>query len=246
MNPEFETAPDRPSTSAPPARRYFRPQWRGESPTTDALLVCLLVYGLALLASNVFATLQPIRYAFVAGQLLLCFALSILALWRLSPSFVVQRLACTDLARSAFIGFQHAVFSFPVVIGISGLLNFVVRDRELHPALTDVQTMDAGTIALVGLSAVVAAPLAEELLFRGLVLSWLAARIPPWGAVLLSSLLFGLAHFPLWPDPIPLTFFGVVLGLSYVHTQSLWTPIFLHAAFNAANIAVSWALFHPP
>lgn len=251
MNPECEPAPEWPSTFAPrapnpPTRRYFLPQWQGESPTTDALLVCLLVYGSILLAASVFTPRQPLRYAFVAGQLLACFAGSVLALWRLSPLFVAQRLARTGLLRSAYVGVQHAVLSFPVVLGVSGLLNFVVRVRELHPALSDVQTMDARTIALVGLSAVVAAPLAEELLFRGLVLSWLAARVSAWGAILLSSLLFGWAHFPLWPDPIPLTFLGVVLGLSYVYSQSLWTPIFLHAAFNAANIAVSWALFSAP
>ncbi len=90
------------------------------------------------------------------------------------------------------------------------------------------------TTFLQVLSIVVAAPLAEEAAFRGLVYTRLKKGCRVWIAALLQALVFGIAHGTfLW---FLYTFlFGLVLGIAFERAHSLWASILLHAAFNGAN-----------
>ncbi len=83
-------------------------------------------------------------------------------------------------------------------------------------------------------SAVVAAPVLEELFFRGLVIDSARRRIGTFGAVLVSALLFGLAH------GIPQQAFnafvvGLILGYIYIRTDSLAAVMIIHAVNNALS-----------
>lgn len=91
-----------------------------------------------------------------------------------------------------------------------------------------------GVILLV-LVLVVGAPVVEELFFRGLLLSALRARIGSVGAVLISAVLFGLAHFEPLQFPV-LALFGVLLGVLALRTGRLGPNICAHAAFNALAV----------
>ncbi len=79
------------------------------------------------------------------------------------------------------------------------------------------------------------APLVEELIFRGILLQrWGAKWGLRWGLGA-SSLMFGLLHFN---NPLGLTLFGLVMGLLYVRTRSLWMPIMCHALNNLAAVGI--------
>ena len=85
------------------------------------------------------------------------------------------------------------------------------------------------------LMAVVVAPVAEEIIFRGYfygVIRCFGGRIP---ALLTSSLLFAAIHVHL-PSIPGLFILAVILCFLYERTASLWAPIALHAAFNASTI----------
>ncbi|MEW5297682.1 MAG: hypothetical protein WDW38_006853 [Sanguina aurantia] len=87
----------------------------------------------------------------------------------------------------------------------------------------------------------VMAPVLEETLFRGFLLTSLTKWMPTWAAVLVSSLGFGLAHFS--PRDLPvLTTLGVLLGFSYVRSKSLMTPIFIHGMWNGSVLTFLFAL----
>ena len=78
------------------------------------------------------------------------------------------------------------------------------------------------------ISLVVIAPVTEEVLFRGYLLHRWSHK---WGiikAVLVSSIIFGIAH----PDIISATVFGIAMCLLYMRSGSLIAPIILHAAWN--------------
>jgi uncharacterized protein len=81
------------------------------------------------------------------------------------------------------------------------------------------------------LSACVLAPVLEEMLFRGLILRGLLLRYPPATAIVHSAALFGLAHFNVYQFFVGIST-GLVLGLAYQRTRSLWPCVLLHAAFN--------------
>ena len=85
--------------------------------------------------------------------------------------------------------------------------------------------------------AVVLAPLAEEVLFRGILLPALGRRIGLGAAILISSALFALMHFHV-PALAPLLILSVALSLAYIYTRSLVTPIVMHVLFNAVSLTV--------
>ncbi len=88
---------------------------------------------------------------------------------------------------------------------------------------------------------IVAAPVIEELFFRGLLLRSLERRFGARWAVAGSSLAFGIAHFQGLQLPA-LIAVGLVFGVLRVRTGRLGPGIVAHAAFNAvAVIALSRA-----
>gem|GEM_PF-4625222 len=88
--------------------------------------------------------------------------------------------------------------------------------------------------ALISFSAVVMAPLFEELVFRVLFQGFLQDRIHPVLAILFTSLAFGFIHG--WPDMIPIFTFSLVLGYFFYRTNSYLTVVVLHALFNLYNL----------
>ena len=73
--------------------------------------------------------------------------------------------------------------------------------------------------------------LGEELLFRGLILGSLAARLPAGLAVILSAILFGAIHFDALQGSGALLI-GLYLGFVTLATGSLWPAIAAHASNN--------------
>ena len=99
-----------------------------------------------------------------------------------------------------------------------------------------------GILLLALLVTAVAAPICEEVFFRGMLFRLLQSRVPLWAAVLLSAIAFGLAHAsPAVSAALLPTFMymGIVLAAVYVRTGSLTNNILLHAFSNAiATVAV--------
>ena len=76
----------------------------------------------------------------------------------------------------------------------------------------------------------------EESLFRGYVLRNLMYSMNRYVALLVSSVLFALMHGANpnlgWVGLLNLFGCGLIFGISYIHTQSLWLPIALHFSWN--------------
>ena len=74
----------------------------------------------------------------------------------------------------------------------------------------------------------------EELLFRGYMLRNLGERMPLWGALAVSSVLFGVFHglHASIADLAEITLGGFMLGMLRLATGTLWVPIGLHAAWD--------------
>lgn len=86
----------------------------------------------------------------------------------------------------------------------------------------------------VSLAAIVLAPLAEEMIFRVLLQSWLTRLIGPAAAIPLVALLFAAVHG--FPDSIALIPLALILGYVFHRRQSYVTVTVAHALFNAANL----------
>ncbi|MEE4245760.1 MAG: type II CAAX endopeptidase family protein [Kangiellaceae bacterium] len=80
----------------------------------------------------------------------------------------------------------------------------------------------------------VSAGICEELLFRGFVLSLADDLSMSLGLLLVSSVLFGLCHlYQGWGNVLRTGVVGMVLGVIYLLTDSLWVPIALHILVDA-------------
>ncbi|MDW8310081.1 MAG: type II CAAX endopeptidase family protein [Verrucomicrobiales bacterium] len=90
---------------------------------------------------------------------------------------------------------------------------------------------------LMGMVAVVLAPLAEEILFRGILYPALKGagfrRLAWWG----TALLFAVVHWNV-ATFLPLLLFALVLTWLYERTGNLLAPVAAHALFNALNFAM--------
>jgi len=84
-------------------------------------------------------------------------------------------------------------------------------------------------------SACIAAPLAEEFIFRGYVYPVLKRFTEPVFAAIITSVVFAIIHNNLTGIPV-LAILSLILVFSYERSGSLWLPISIHAAFNSINI----------
>lgn len=90
------------------------------------------------------------------------------------------------------------------------------------------------TICLLVVTGILA-PLLEETVFRGFLMTSLTKWVPTPVAVVISAAVFAIAH--LTPGEFPQLFvLGIALGLSYAQTRNLLTPITIHSLWNSGVI----------
>lgn len=118
---------------------------------------------------------------------------------------------------------------FFVVRELAGDLDVSRPTRQLTDGL------DGAAFIVVALVVTFAAPVVEELFYRGLMLRAAARRFGTRWAVVGSSAIFGVSHFELVQFP-GLFFFGVVLALLAVRTGRLGASIAAHVAFNGVAV----------
>lgn len=90
------------------------------------------------------------------------------------------------------------------------------------------------------MSVSIAAPLAEEIFFRGFIFGGLVQRMSPALAMVISGALFGAAHLDLWSF-LPICVIGAGLAWTYYATRSLWVNVVAHATVNTISLAVAYA-----
>lgn len=131
-----------------------------------------------------------------------------------------------------------------VIVGALGLtniwFNILLWLADINPhidrLLTEyMETASAFTPALgyiwliLGIS--ILTPITEELLFRGIIQGELRKAMPEWAAILIQGIVFAAFHV----QPIQISYVllpGILLGLVYAWTRSLWIPIIMHMVFN--------------
>ncbi|MDR7857871.1 type II CAAX endopeptidase family protein [Tissierella sp.] len=82
------------------------------------------------------------------------------------------------------------------------------------------------------------APVVEEILIRGIILSSLQNRYGAIFALLASTLLFAVLHFN-FVQTLSAIICGLVLGLLYINTGSLFTCILAHSLYNTISFFTS-------
>lgn len=93
------------------------------------------------------------------------------------------------------------------------------------------------------LAGAVAAPIGEEVFFRGFLYNAFKRKLNVNAAIVLSGLIFALVHFG--PLAILVIFpMGMALAYVYEKTQSLWVTICMHATHNGLTFVLAMAFPH--
>jgi membrane protease YdiL (CAAX protease family) len=96
---------------------------------------------------------------------------------------------------------------------------------------------DFGAVPVQVLLIVAAAPISEEVCFRGMLFGGLRERLPRLAAALISALIFGGLHATTGISAVPpLIIFGLVLALLYEKTGSIIPGILLHMLNNSVAL----------
>ena len=97
------------------------------------------------------------------------------------------------------------------------------------------ESQDSVALGIFFFTAAIAAPFFEEFLFRGFLLPSLTRYLPVWGAIVVSALLFAIAHLSL-SEILPLATLGIVLGVVYTRSRNLLASMLLHSLWNSGTL----------
>lgn len=136
-----------------------------------------------------------------------------------------------------FWGLGGYFAALPLVILVSQINAKIWQGQGgSNPVLSiALQEKNGTAIVILFLMAAVAAPIFEEILFRGFLLASLTRYVPAWGAIALSALIFGIVHLSL-SEVLPLTVLGMVLGFVYVRSRNLLASMLLHGLWNSGTL----------
>ena len=122
----------------------------------------------------------------------------------------------------------------PLLLGLWWMLNSSLASIRRLVELVVTQRgplLDSQTI--VGLAALACiAGIAEEVLFRGLIQPGLTPWLTTWGALLVTSVLFGLVHFASRAYAAFATVMGMYLGALLLMVDNLLAPIVTHGVYD--------------
>jgi membrane protease YdiL (CAAX protease family) len=149
-----------------------------------------------------------------------------------------------SLAKDARLGGLAFLAAAPLVYGVQIVVSKFWTPLE-HPLAKLVSEQNGpALVALAALSAIVVAPLSEELLFRVILQGWLERalrrRSRTWKAahrvlpILISSALFSVMHQG--ADRVALFVLALFLGFLYRQTHRIFPSLVLHACINALAV----------
>ena len=140
-------------------------------------------------------------------------------------------------------GFGGYLVAIPLVLLVSALNQQIWHGQGgSNPLLfLALQAQDRVALAVFFCTASIAAPIFEEIMFRGFLLPSLTRYTSVNGAIVISGLIFAIAHLSL-SEVLPLATLGIVLGFVYSRSRSLLAPMLLHCLWNSGTLVSLFVL----
>lgn len=136
---------------------------------------------------------------------------------------------------NGLLGYLAAVI--PVTVMIIAMSGFRTEDNQ-HLFLKILDSPQSELlVALLAGSAVIMAPMEEELMYRVIFQGTLQRHLPPTVSILISATVFSAVHG--FPDMVGLFPLALVLGFLYWRTGSYFTVVTTHAAFNGVTVILT-------
>ncbi|SDG67912.1 MULTISPECIES: CPBP family intramembrane glutamic endopeptidase [unclassified Duganella] len=211
--------------AAPPARVS----------TADGLIAAtafFIVQGIVLIFARKL-TMQSITIAFgIAG--ITVYLLMRLTYWRSKAAGVPVILRGADIGLSL----RTAAIAAAVACAYGVVYLIALQHSPLWAdLLKSAPALQGGRIWIYAL-AVVAAPLCEEFIFRGLIYGGLRRSMNAPQAMLMSAAIFAVVHPPV--SMLPVFILGLCAAWTYERSKTLLAPMLVHAIYNAMVLSMQY------
>ena len=186
----------------------------------------------------------------------------------------VMRFRLDRLGPQVLIGLTATACVLPTILLLNGIVSVFVTKYN-HPVIDAfLSEMSLSALLSTAFSVVIAAPLVEEFVFRGVLLSFFQRifdrnwtfenlvfcnnSIAPtraasqgitnrYGAIIVTSVLFAGLHVGQGAAYIPLFFLALALGYVTQKTGSIFPAIIIHVALNSlSTITLAWTYLQSP
>jgi membrane protease YdiL (CAAX protease family) len=231
------TAPPEPPSAPPPRRGFPYVTW-GPGTALIGLFVALsaqsVFSGVIVAVEGTDGEGDPSTAASVVLQGifaigLIATAIVIASMGRVPWREALRHLGLRRFARSAWLYMAAAVGVYLVFAAVYVALVGEPDQEDIAEAF--------GSLPFQILLIAIAAPISEEIFFRGMVFGGMRQRMPLLLAALVSAVIFGLLHaFSGISAVPPLIAFGFILALLYEKTGSVVPGILLHMLNNSAAL----------
>lgn len=187
--------------------------------------IYIIIYIISQIAGGLIGNFLPMP---IIGSVLLAHLLAIVLVLILRPKKVERP------ADWRYKGMMALLMAPPLIV----LVNLIQEWLPTLPSFIDEQSLSVLMHHPLGiLSIALLAPISEELTFRAGILGSLSEGRSPWRAVLLSALIFAVAHMN--PVQMPVAFvMGLLLGWAYWQTGSLLVPCLIHIMNNSLAVGL--------
>jgi len=132
------------------------------------------------------------------------------------------------------LGLATFIIMFVSVMGVSLLYGYFIGSSGVVDPGTGEDSLSLVGWLMAAVASVIVAPVFEEFLFRGFLFAGLRrSHLGVIGTIVFTALIWALAHQQYdWFGMFKIGVMGIVLGVAYYKTDSLWCPIIVHAMWN--------------
>jgi membrane protease YdiL (CAAX protease family) len=233
-----------------------------DNPTAiDHVLVVLFVIVLPVYSLLTYPALQREVTSGKPGVLIREYSVIIAILWvgaaLVLGMWVYQRRAVSNLGFAIDLNWRFLGGLAATLILIGFLVSQVIkvarsqkyRDRvreQIAAASVEALMPRSRTEYNLFIAVSITAGVCEEIMFRGFLILYLGHYVGVAGAVILSSILFGMAHaYQGVSGGIRTMIAGLINGLLYWFSGTLWLPMILHAVIDIHGGTLGKLAFEP-
>ncbi len=224
------TTPNDPSTAANPAYPDIKSLIRLFFVLLFYIIICGIVTGLLLAVLIGPHVKSPLLDSFLN---LLSYVITFLLIIR----YAVKKIRQGSPLNFSFNKIEGwivpvvVICTLALVVGLERVSDLIPMPKSVEKFFENLITKDVFSI----LTATIAAPILEEILCRGIVLKGLLKNYPPYKAILISAIFFGIIHMNPW-QAIPAFFGGLFIGWIFYKTQSIIPGMIIHATNNTTAV----------
>lgn len=131
-----------------------------------------------------------------------------------------------------FVLGMSAAVSVNVIVSLSQIARFSPKYQQVS------EVIYSGGLFMEIVSAVIAAPILEELFFRGMIYKRLRDMINVKAAVVISALFFGAFHGNL-VQFVYAFIIGLMLAYVYEKFKTIWAPVIFHIGANLISVLIT-------